>query len=136
MAYRYLIDHDANCIFMEHFDGYELNEGIDGVFKVAEDPSFRHGMNILRDTRRVHLPEQQTFKYFREATKRLSGDTGNRFGNIRFAWVVGSAKDYANAHRWSVSARWGAGIERKPFRGIEAAFLWLDISEGYKISYT
>jgi len=120
---------------MEHFEGYELYEGRKAVLEIADDLIFKYGMNLLRDTRKVQLPDEQTFDFFKKATRKLSKLETERLGNIKFAWVVSDAKDFANIHRWSVSGRIESKINRKAFREFDKARTWLGIPEDYKISY-
>jgi len=135
MAFDYLIDTDINCVFVRHFDGFAPGDGTESINKVWLDPLYLKGMNLLRDTSAIDLPQELTFSHFKEVARTRKNQEFFLTHGCKFAWVVGSAKDYGYAHRWSVSSRFGSHVERKPFREMNQALAWFGLPEDFQLEY-
>ncbi|MDP6428264.1 MAG: hypothetical protein QGH73_03265 [Rhodospirillales bacterium] len=135
MAHDFYIDPDVNCIFVRHFDEMRVGEGFDSIMVLLADPEFHRGLNILRDTRQVSIPDiYADTRELINAREQMKSYAEN-FQSSRFAWVVGSAADYAIVHRWSATTRLDAHVERRPFRDMMKAKEWLGIPGDYEIRY-
>ena len=135
MAYEYYIDAAVNCVFIRHFDTFEIGEGAGVLDEILKDPTYRKGMNFLRDISQTSLATRMGDKSFIKEGRRLSKEYDIRLENGRIAWVLSSSTDYAMVHRWTVTSRSSGAVERKPLRDIEKARLWLGIPDDYKIKF-
>ncbi len=135
MTCTYYIDTSLECVFSRHIGDFVPGEAADMILSLFDDPAYKKGYNILRDSSRVELPEEHSFKFFKEAGRQQQDRIAGRLGDCRIAWVVGSAKDYAKAHQWALTRRLSTNISRQAFRDIKKARAWLDIPNDYEIKY-
>ncbi len=56
------------------------------------------------------------------------------FENIRHAFVVGSAADFAAVHRWTATTRLNPHVTSSPFRDLDRALAWLGIAPDYRFN--
>ena len=135
MPARFYIEPKLNCVFVQHFDEYTLSDSHDQLLEMLEDPDYVRGMNILRDIRATPIPSELTFSYFKKVHPSEMGNVERQLGQCKVAVLVGSREDYAIAHQLSISTRLTpTNVERKPFRDLTKAKLWLGVPEGYVIS--
>jgi len=137
MAYRVLIDVEINCIFVQHFDTYEIGEEIEQLKALVNHPDHTKNMGLLRDVTLTSFPERYDLEWFRQnATTTLALVDDDLGTGRRVAWVLGNGNDYKVVHQWSVIGRLNTKvIERRPFRDVAKAMKWLGIPDGYVISY-
>jgi len=135
MAYKLYVDTAAKCAFIRHYDNFDAGEGTSSIRDLWDNPLYKKGMNILRDTREVHLPEELTFEFFKKVAERIKHRDSILSAGSKFAWVVGNAKDFGYVHRWSISSRFGQHIEKKPFREFDKALEWLCLPKDIKINF-
>ena len=137
MSYRVLIDRDMNCVFVQHFDTFQIDEFQELVDELTASPDHVKGMNVLRDVSQTTLPLGYDLEYIRSTVKSRIEYLDEAIGsNRKSAWVVGNLQDYTVIHQFCVIYRLNLKIaERKPFRQIEKAMKWLGIPEDYVISY-
>jgi hypothetical protein len=135
VAYTFYIDPQVNCVFIRHFNEIEPGDGLSSISTVVEDPNFVPKLNILRDMREVSIPAQYgSIGLIRRVRIQLE-EFVQHFQISKFAWVVGSASDFAIAHRWSTTTRLNVDYTRNPFREISKALEWLGIAEDYEFKY-
>lgn len=96
--------------------------------RMLEHPDYRSGMSILRDIRQTQLPDYLDYKWFIEKSPARYKDLDRRIGRCRLAWVVGNVTDNGKIHRWCAIKRLAHSIERQPFREIDKALEWLNIT--------
>lgn len=136
MSYEFYIDQSVNTAFIRHSGKMKLDEALDQLGEMIEDPLFQPGTNMLRDTRSASLPEEWDYKWFREISPSRVDDKLLRLGRCRAAWVTKSGPDFRVAHQVSISDRLTQStIQRHAFTKIEPALSWLGISEDYKINF-
>ncbi len=135
MAYRVQIDEAVNCVFVQHYDSYESNEGNEQLDALMLEPTYKPGMNILRDLTQVSLPDSYDLNWFKGSSPaNIHGEALGR--NRKVAWVLGSAHDFKIIHQWCAVQRLHVNVaDRQPFRDVNRAMKWLGISEGYEVSY-
>ena len=136
MAFEFYIDQSIGCVFIHHFGNFDPDEGLEAMAEVIEHPSYRKGMNILRDVSQTNFPKIVTENSYSTASRERARKFDTPLGTCRVAWVVGSSTDYAAIHRLVVTARQSQGLQRKPFRDIVEAREWLKIDEDYEINFT
>jgi len=135
MPYRFYLDAKVNCIFIQHFDEFQQNDGINVTNEVLGNPEYRMGMNILRDATQTPLPKRFSDNSYLYESRRQAEKMDLLLGTCRLAWIVGSAKDFGAVHRWSVSTRLSKSVERHPFRELSKALEWLGIPAEYEIRF-
>lgn len=136
MVTRHYIDAAVNCVFIEHVGEFAAGDGPANLRDILADPAFRPGMNFLRDASRTMLPAEFGYQYFVRTKEKVMGAIEMQIGTADMAWVVGSARDFAAIHQLCVSNRLTPdGLQRRPFRGIESAFNWLELPADYQIRH-
>ncbi len=135
MVYRYYIDPDVNTVFFHHYGIFEHEESFTALKAVIGDPNHKPGMNIFRDTTQTELPAEHSYQWFKANAIKHSKPIGVKLGYCKFAWVAGSAKDYATAHRWAISSRLQARVERAAFRHVDKARAWIGLPDDYNITF-
>ena len=136
MATRHYIDAGVNCVFIEHVGEFVRGEGPANLAEILRDPAFRPGMNFFRDSTTTSLPAEFGYEYFARTKEQSMGAIEKQIGGVKMAWLVDGAHDFTIIHQLSVSTRLTpAGMQRRPFRSIESAFNWLDLSADYQIRY-
>jgi hypothetical protein len=137
MAYRYIIDPEVNCVFIQHFDDFNLTEVGEQYEVFLNDPEHFSGVNILRDLRRINIPPGNTYQDISDEAKKVFAAYDRRLGHSKLALVVGNRDDYIVAHQWIVTGRFSdKAVDRKLFREIDKAWEWLGIPEDYEIKYS
>lgn len=135
MSFRYYIDLEVGCAFVEHTGEFEVSEDHESMAAILGDIGDTASLNILHDVRRSIIPDHyakpQNLSDFRNNASNFT----DNLRRSRLAWVVGSARDFGIFHRWTVSTRTIDKVEKKPFRDISEARVWLGIPEDYKIEY-
>lgn len=135
MSFRFYIDLEVGCAFVEHTGEFQLGEGHESMVAILDNLDNNSSLNIMRDVRRSKIPEiyasARNLKYYRNNAANFT----KYLRQSRLAWVVGSANDFGVFHRWTVSNRMTDKIDRKPFREILEARVWLGIPEEYEIKY-
>jgi|TARA_Y100000031_G_scaffold147609_1_gene182867 hypothetical protein len=135
LAYNYYIDTQVNCIFLKQSGEYELGEGLLSLDNILDDPKFLPNLNLLRDLREVSIPEQYNDIVELKKMRAKMDDYNKYFQHSLFAWVVGSATDFALAHRFCATTRLDGYATRRPFRELLKALEWLSIPDDYEIEY-
>ena len=136
MATRYYIDAGVNCVFIEHAGEFVRGEGPANLAEKLRDPAFRPGMNFFRDCSSTTLPTEFGYEYFARTKEQSMGAIEKEIGAVKMAWLVNGAHDFTIIHQMSVSSRLTtAGVQRRPFRGIESAFNWLELPADYQIRF-
>ena len=137
MAYTYYIDPSVNCVFVRHFDNFELDDALNQYREMVKHPKHHKNLNVLRDVLSTSLPDEFGFKFFSEKTPTRYKDLEAFIGASKVAWVLGSGADYAIMHQFTLTTRLKplGLITRKPFRSIEKAKAWLDVPPGYEINH-
>ena len=131
------IDKAVNCVFVQHFGIYEEGEGSRQLVELAANPDHVLNMNIIRDITLTNLPDEYDLAWFQKHSDSDLADVDKYVGSGRkVAWVLGNPKDFKTVHQWCAVNRLNRYvIERLPFRSVESAMKWLEIPEGYEISY-
>ena len=136
MAYQYIIDHDVNCVFVQHHNRYDQNDGHNQIKDLLADPAYKVGMNILKDVRTTSYPKKFDFEFFKTTRPSKMFSLEEQLGKCKIGILVGSAKDFATAHQLEVSTRLDKlKVQRKPFRKLAKARAWLGIPENYQIIF-
>ena len=137
MAYRFKIDKDVNCIFVQHFDSFENGEDMAQLKELLQHPDFQPNLNLLRDLSAVAFPEHYNLDTFRENVNNSMPRSDGALGTGRsVAWVLSTANDFKIIHQWAAISRLNVKVvERHPFRDVSAAKKWLKIPESYEIVY-
>ena len=126
---------EFKCIFVRHLI-FVAGEGQKSIDTALRHSDFVPGLNVLRDTREVALPDVMDFKWFKSDFKdTYAAKHRVPIQQAKFAWVVNSKLDYSKAHLWALVNRTTHGQKRRSFRQISDAFTWLDIPPDYKIDY-
>lgn len=134
MSFQIHVDPDVNCTFVR-YTAFVQGEGLSAIDQAIQNPKFRHGMNILRDTQQVALPDYLDYAWFKHDFDDIYSREHLLMQGSSFAWLVGSASDYAKAHSWALVTRGLSGQNRKAFRQLDEAMNWLGIPAVYTISY-
>jgi len=137
MAYKFYIDPDVNCVFVLHYDTFNIDDTLHQYQEMIEHPTYTSNTNVLRDVLSTKLPEEFGFEFFSKETPERYKDIEPIMGKSNVAWVLGTGKDYATMHQFTLTTRFAplSHIERKPFRSLEDAKEWLDIPADYEINY-
>lgn len=136
MATRHYIDAGINCVFIEHVGEFVCGEGPANLAKILRDPAFRPGMKFFRDSTRTSLPAEFGYEYFARTKEQSMGAIEKQIGAVKMAWLVDGAHDFTIIHQLSVCNRLTpTGLQRRPFRGIESAFNWLELPADYQIRH-
>jgi len=138
MNFRYIIDAEHNCVFIQQFGEVSFEQLWDQEVQFSADPNHIIGMNILRDfTPATIIPGYDVETIKRKARERqLLFDTlpGK---NRKVAWVLSNAKDFKVFHQFCAFSRLNHHlIDRQPFRNIGDALKWLNIPEDYEIKHS
>ncbi len=105
------------------------------IQKIFADQSHEPGMNMLFDTTRSKLPSEWNFKFFNDSNSGINHNLFDRQIDYKMAWVVADGKDYAKFHQMILSTRLSPSIvDRRVFRDVEKAKLWLDLQDEYVIN--
>ena len=114
MPYSYHVDPQVNCVFIRHFEHF--------------------GMNILRNSRDVPLPDEWKLDRIQTTSRGRMQRYHQRFGRCKIAWVVRDSASYGLVNQMSMILESDdAPIERRPFYDIVEARYWLGIPEDYEI---
>mgnify|MGYP001273517877 CR=1 FL=1 len=137
MAYKFYIDPSVNCVFVLHYGEFHVDDPIQQYKEMLEHPQYLPDMNVLRDVLTTSLPVEYGFKFFSDRTTERYKNIEPHMGDCKVAWVLGTGKDYATMHQYNLTTRFGPllRIERKPFRTIEDAKVWLDVPADFEINY-
>jgi hypothetical protein len=137
MAYKFSIAPSVNCVFVLHFGVFDVDDTLQQYREMIENPLYTTNMNVLRNVLQAALPSEFGFEFFKQNTPKRYKDIEPIMGQSKVAWVLGSGKDHATMHQFSLTTRFGplSHIERKPFRSVEDAKMWLDIPVNYEIRY-
>ena len=134
MSFQIFVDPDVNCTFVR-YSKFVQGEGLSAIKQIIQNSRFRHGMNILRDTRQIVLPDKLDYAWFKNDFEDIYTREHLLMQGSLFAWLVGSPADYAKAHSWALVTRTMSGQNRRAFRNMDAAKDWLDIPVNYTINY-
>ncbi len=137
MAYNFYIDPTVNCVFVSHFDVFDVDDSLNQYREMIGHPQYRPNMNVLRDVLTTSLPDEFGFEFFSKKTPERYKDIEPIMGESKVAWVLGSGQDYATMHQFTLTTRFGplSHITRKPFRSLEEAKQWLEVPLDYEIDY-
>ena len=137
MAYKYYIDKTVNCVFVLHYDDFDIDDSLNQYREMIKHPKYVTNMNVIRDVLKTTLPEEFGFDFFSKQTPKRYEDIEPQLGKSKVAWVLGTGKDYAKMHQFTLTTRFDAlsHITRKPFRNLADAFEWLGIPADYEINY-
>ena len=137
MAYQFYIEPTLNCVFVRHYEVFHIDDTLSQYREMVSHPAYDKNMNVLRDVTETTLPPEFGFKFFSEETPVRYKEFEITVGSSKVAWVLGSGKDYAILHQFTLTARFKPlnHITRKPFRTIEKAKNWLDIPLEYNIDF-
>ena len=135
MAYTFYIEPTVNCVFVRHFDRFHVDDSLNQYREMVNHPKYDKNMNVLRDVLSTSLPDEFGFKFFNEKTPIRYQEFDTTIGDVKVAWALGSGKDYAAIHQYTLTTRleFEADIEHKPFRDIARAKKWLDVPSDYEI---
>ena len=134
MAYRYTIDPNVNCVFITHFDVFDIEEVTSQYLELMDDPRHRPGMNILRDCSSAPLSAEWTLDRMMSTSRTRLEEFLPRLGRCRIAWVVSGPRDLGRVNQLRlVLADDHPDIDRRPFLGQAEAMAWLGLPEDYKI---
>jgi hypothetical protein len=90
---------------------------------------------MLFDTSRSKLPSEWNYKFFTDSNSGVNQDLFVGQTDFKMAWVVADGKDFAKFHQMILSTRLSPNIvERKVYRDVETAKLWLGLQGKYKIN--
>jgi len=137
MAYKFYIESSVNCVFVLHYGDFHVDDSLNQYREMVIHPKYHANMNVLRDVLSTSLPNEFGFEFFSKKTPERYKDIEPIMGKSKVAWVLGSGKDYATMHQFTLTKRFGplSHIERKPFRTIADAKVWLDIPADFEINY-
>ena len=136
MPYTVHIDPEVNCAFVRLTGKVNFKELDESTSEIIKHPSYRDGMNILRDAREQIVPKELSFKDMSVEAGRQMKRHDLILGKCRWAVLVSDANAYAKVHQFIVTGRLqNHTVERKPFRDIMKALAWLGLPEGYEIEY-
>lgn len=105
MAYTFYIDPAVNCVFVRHFDVYDVDDTLDQYREMIGHPQYAQNMNVLRDVLSTSLPPEFGFKFFAEQTPKRYKDIEPIMGQSKVAWVLGTGKDFATMHQFTLTTR-------------------------------
>jgi len=136
MAAVYCIEPEIGCVFIRHSGEFIAGEGPVNLGEILNDPDYRPGMNIFRDSRQTELPPEFNYDYFKKTRLTVMAAVEKRLGRCKMGWIVANSHDYAIIHQLSVSSRLTPdSIQRRPFREVGPALKWLGIPEDYVFKY-
>lgn len=137
MPYRVKVDRSVNCVFVQHFDTFVLEEGTTQAKETILDPEYLPGMNYLRDVTQTVLPPEYCLNWFKKHAVDVLPQVEKGLGTSRkVAWVLSNANDFKTIHQWAATIRLNMYVsERRPFRSVDNARAWLEIPEEYEVSY-
>ena len=137
MSHSFYIDLNLNCVFAKTTEHFELDFASNIFSKIISHPDYKMGMNIFRDFTEVAVPEDISYKYISRENKRRSEGVDQQLGKCKLAIVVRDVQSYKKVHQYIVSGRLSSNpVDRKVFRDIEKAKLWLEIPENYQFNYS
>ena len=124
MPYRVQIDNTVNCVFVQHYNSYEPDEGSEQLDALLKDPGYNPRTNILRDITQVSLPDYYDLDWFKNSS--VAHIHGESLGmNRKVDWVVGNVEDFKKIHQWCAVGRLQLKLaDRQPFREINNAMKW------------
>ncbi len=135
MPFSYYIDSNVNCVFIRSIGKIPLFGTQEVIQKILDDQDFDPGMNMLFDTSRSKLPSEWNYKFFTDSNSGVNQDLFVGQTDFKMAWVVADGKDFAKFHQMILSTRLSLNIvERKVYRDVETAKLWLGLQGKYKIN--
>lgn len=136
MGYRIHVDSEVNCAFVKSTGDVNFEALSASTDSMIKHPDFRKGMNVLRDGRDQIYSKDMTYKDISEEARRQMDLHDRVLGNCKWAVVVSDGNAYSKVHQFIATGRLGNHtVERKPFRELAQALLWLGIPEDYEIIY-
>ena len=136
MSYLIHIDPAVNCAFCKFWGPHDFSEMDQSTSDLIAHPDYKPGMNILRDFREQILPEDLSFKSLSEESMKQQQRHDQLLGRCRWAVLCRDGNMYAKVHQFIVTGRLANhSVERKPFRKLEDALVWLGVPRDYEPVY-
>ncbi|MBT3990710.1 MAG: hypothetical protein HN884_13315 [Rhodospirillaceae bacterium] len=137
MPHRIKIEHELNCVFIQHYGDVDAEEVLEQVKALGNDPNFSQGMNLLRDFSQTKLPANYGLDRFKTGYDRWIKNNDQLLGSRRkVAWVLKDKEDFITIHQFCVVTRLNNMVaDRKPFRDMANARKFLEIPDEYVIEY-
>jgi len=137
MTYQFYIDQIAETVYIDHSSRFGSEETFEAFQDILADPAYRPGMNLLRDTRFVELPDNWSYSHFRQVSAPKFRDIWMQMGDCKLAWVAGQGRNYRLANQAAMINRLEltGTVERQPFVNLEDALVWLGLSPNHEIRH-
>ncbi len=137
MAYRFNIDKTVNCVLAQHFGTFEVTDAANQLNALLSHDEYIPGINLLRDVSSPTLPSEYDYELYRYFSSTVMPSVYTNLGTERkVAWIISNPRDFKIVHQWCVVKRLNELVfDRRPFRSIENAMKWLEIPDGYEVSY-
>ncbi len=136
MAYRYIIDKPSNCIFVEHTGRFTFEEASVFYVELMQDSGFKPNMNILRDLRAAKFPDDTDYQMVSLHARKVFDAFDQDLEKAKIALVAADGRDYKILHQWILAGRFsGDDVERRVFRTMEEAKVWLGLAEDHPTTF-
>ena len=95
MPYTVHIDPEVNCAFIKFTGKLNFEDFDESISEIIKHPSYRDGMNILRDSREQIVPEEWSITEMSAEARRQMERHDLILGNCKWAVLLSDANAYA-----------------------------------------